>query len=55
MQTISMTTDAATAASGTGGTLTERAGRLAAEFAGRAEGHDADDSFVAENYPRMRA
>lgn len=35
--------------------LGERADLLAREFADRAELHDADDSFVEENYPRMKA
>ncbi|MBS0572426.1 MAG: acyl-CoA/acyl-ACP dehydrogenase [Proteobacteria bacterium] len=34
--------------------LAERAGRLAAEFAARAEAHDRDGSFVAENYARLK-
>lgn len=33
--------------------LADRADRLAAEFAARAEVHDRDDSFVAENYARL--
>lgn len=35
--------------------LSDRADRLAAEFETRAAGHDADDSFVAENFARLSA
>ncbi len=35
--------------------LADRADRLAAEFAARADKHDQNDSFVAENYDRLRA
>ena len=41
---------------GTGKTdLTARAGRLAAEFAGRTAAHDRDGSFVAENFAALKA
>lgn len=36
-------------------TIMARADRLAGEFAGRAEAHDRDDTFVAENYERLKA
>ena len=36
-------------------TLADRARRLAVEFEARAAEHDAKDSFVAENYPRLAA
>ncbi len=42
-------------ASKEGETVADKARRLAAEFEGRAARHDADDSFVAENYARLKA
>jgi indole-3-acetate monooxygenase len=42
------------AGAGAAEALTDRADRLAAEFATRAEAHDRDDSFVAENYARLK-
>ncbi len=38
-----------------GGTFADKARRLAAEFDKDAGGHDADDSFVAANYVRLKA
>ena len=35
-------------------TLAQKAGRLCAEFDSRAASHDEDDSFVAENFARLR-
>jgi indole-3-acetate monooxygenase len=37
-----------------GESLADKAGRLAVEFDARAGRHDADDSFVAENYARLK-